>query len=157
MEEIAGGSEAELPKLQIPDTFVEAVEEKTGVELDLDAVDPEAEVETPAAEAETPAVETPAPEEAEVPETTLAEAPETPEAEIPEAEAEVPETPDVEAEAPAVETAPEPRMTLKMRKKRTGTTRKASSGATGTGKYRPDRTWMKTATSSTTAAICLQD
>ena len=30
-------------------------------------------------------------------------------------------------------------MTLKMRKKRTGTTRKASSGATGTGKYRKIR------------------
>ena len=95
VEEIAGGSEAELPELQIPDTFTEAMEEKTGVDLDLDAADPEAEVETPA------------PEEAEVPETTLAEAPETPEAEIPEAEAEVPETLDVEAEAPAVETAPE--------------------------------------------------
>ena len=42
MEETAGGSEAELPELQTPDTFVEAMEEKTGVELDLSAVDPEA-------------------------------------------------------------------------------------------------------------------
>ena len=109
VEEIAGGSEADLPELQIPDTFVEAVEEKAGAELDLDAADPEAEVETPAVEAETPAVETPAPEvevsaaeEAEVPETILAEAPETPEAETPEVDVEAPE-----AEAPSVETEPE--------------------------------------------------
>ena len=109
VEEIAGGSEAELPKLQIPDTFTEAMEEKTGVELDLDAVDPETEVETPAAEAETPAVETPAlevevpaAEEAEMPGTILAEAPETPEAETPEVDVEAPE-----AEAPSVETEPE--------------------------------------------------
>ena len=88
VEEIAGGSEAELPELLISDTFTEAMEEKAGVDLDLDAADPE--------------VEAPAPEEAEVPETTLAEAPETPEAETPEVEAEAPE-----AEAPSVETAPE--------------------------------------------------
>ena len=103
VEEIANGSEAALPELLIPDTFVEAVEEKAGVDLDLSAANPEA-------EAETPAVETPAAEEAEVPETTLAEAPETPEADTPEAEVpETPEaeTPEVEAEAPYVETAPE--------------------------------------------------
>ena len=76
VEEIAGGSEAELPKLQIPDTFTEAMEEKTGVELDLDTADPEAEA--PAAEAETPAVETPAPE-VEVPAAEEAEVPDTPE------------------------------------------------------------------------------
>ena len=55
VEEIAGGSEADLPELQIPDTFTEAMEEKTGVDLDLDAADPAAEV--PAAEAEAPSVE----------------------------------------------------------------------------------------------------
>ena len=69
VEEIAGGSEAELPKLQIPDTFVEAVEEKTGAELDPDAADPEAEAETPAVETPAPEVEAPVVEEAEVPET----------------------------------------------------------------------------------------
>ena len=94
VEEIAGGSEAELPKLQIPDTFVEAVEEKTGAELDPDAADPEAEAETPAVETPAPEVEAPAVEEAEVPD--------TPEAENPEVDVEAPE-----AEAPSVEAEPE--------------------------------------------------
>ena len=92
VEEIAGGSEADLPKLQIPDTFVEAVEEKTGVDLNLDAVDPEAEA--PAAEVETPEAAAPAAKEAEVPE--------TPETDTPDVEVEAPE-----AEAPSVETEPE--------------------------------------------------
>ena len=94
VEEIAGGSEAELPKLQIPDTFMEAVEEKTGVDLDLDAADPEAEA--PALEVEAPAAEV------EAPVAEKAEVPDTPEAETPEVDVEAPE-----AEAPSVETAPE--------------------------------------------------
>ena len=166
VEEIANGSEAALPELQIPDTFTEAMEEKAGAELDLSAADPEEEApETPEAEAKTPEVETPVPEvevpaaeEAEIPEVDTpegeAEVPETPEAENPEVEAEAPE-----AEAPSVETAPGTSDDSENTEttEEEGTTRKASSGATGTGKYRPDRTWMKTATSSTTAAICPQD
>ena len=97
VEEIAGGSEAELPELQIPDAFVEAVEEQAGAELDPDAADPEAEAETPAVETPAPEVEAPAVEEAEVPETSEAETPEVdveaPEAEVPSVETE-PETPD---------------------------------------------------------------
>ena len=69
VEEIAGGSEAELPELLIQDMITEAMEEKTGVDLDLDAADPEAEA--PAAEVEAPApeVEAPAADETEAPET----------------------------------------------------------------------------------------
>ena len=93
MEKIAGGSEADLSELQLPDAFVEAVEEKAGVELDLDAADPEAEA--PAAEVETPEAEAPAAEvetpEAAAPAAEEAEAPDTPEAETPEVEAEAPE------------------------------------------------------------------
>ena len=82
VEEIANGGEnkTELPELLIPDTFAEAVEEQAGVDLDLNAADPEAEAETPdveapAAETDTPEVEVPAAEEAEIPEVDV-EAPE---------------------------------------------------------------------------------